>query len=44
LKQGTQGEDGSNLLEEFQMNEDELQADLQERNNQQPEAQQCPNL
>jgi hypothetical protein len=46
FEEDTQGEDRNNLLDEFQMNEEELQADLQECNNQWPEAaqQQHPNL
>jgi hypothetical protein len=46
LEDDTQSEDGSNFLEEFQVNEEELQAELQECNNQQLEAaqQQHPNL
>jgi hypothetical protein len=43
FEEDTRGEDGSNLLEEFQVNEEELQAVLQECNNQQLEAKQCPN-
>ncbi len=38
FEEDTQGEDGNNLLDELQMNEEELQADLQEHNNQQLEA------
>ncbi len=43
FEEDTRGEDGSNLLEESQVNEEELQAVLQECNNQQLEAKQCPN-
>jgi hypothetical protein len=43
FKEDTQGENGNNLLDEFQLNEEKLQADLQEGSNQQPEAaQQLP--
>jgi hypothetical protein len=46
FEEDTQGEDGSNSLDECQMNKEELQADLQECNNQLLEGaqQQCPNM
>jgi hypothetical protein len=46
FEEDPQGEDGNNLLDEFQMNEEELQADFHERDNHQPEAaqQQRPNV